>query len=165
MKYNLNLTQNHELSRSFEACVVDYNQLIYKEDESLTELFYFFKNVEVIDLDCVEKCKSIVNNRPRFKTMDSCFAICDITRVNMLLVELRFNYKNLKNLNRESLLGKVTGSRIILGDSIAICEKYIFVFKKDLVQQARSRLQRMIPKIPNNYIAMDLEELQNIYFE
>lgn len=82
----------------------------------------------------------------------------------MLLVELRFNYKNLANLNRIVLLEKVNGSFLALDNSVDINSNYIFIFQPHLVQQAINRLQRMNPKIPNNYTAMDLDQLIANYF-
>lgn len=97
--------------------------------------------------------------------MDCSFAISDEEIVNMLLVEFRFNYKNLANLPAGKLRDKVSGSFNLLGESPTIHNFYIFVFNNDLIQQAKSRFSRLNPRIPNNYIVMNIYELHNVYFE
>ena len=96
--------------------------------------------------------------------MDTTFAISDSITLEMLLVELRFNYTNLANLNRTVLLEKVSGSHLTLKNIENIHRDYIFIFQPHLVQQAINRLQRMNPRIPNNYVAMDLSQLIQLYF-
>lgn len=164
MKYNKVETKKHLVSQTYPCCVKDFNQIVLDEDDSLTTLPTFFTDVEVLDLDCVEIEKARNEHRNQNRTMDTTFAISDATSLEMLLVELRFNYTNLANLNRIELLEKVAGSQLILGNSVKICGDYIFIFQPHLVQQAINRLQRMNPRIPNNYIAMDLTQLIGIYF-
>lgn len=164
MKYNKKETENHPILISFNLCKKDFNEVILKDDDSLNELPDFFNNINVIDLDCVELNKAKIEKRLQTKTMDLSFAISDLINIEMLLVELRFNYVNLSNLDRKELIGKVSGSIAILGDKIKINEKYIFIFKPELKQQAINRLQRMNPRIPNNYLATDLHGLIDIYF-
>lgn len=164
MNYNKLETKNHLVSQTYPCCVRDFNQIVLDEDDSLNTLPSFFTDVEVLDLDCVEIEKARSEHRNQNRTMDTTFAISDSTSLEMLLVELRFNYINLANLNRIELLEKVTGSLLILGTSVNIHRDYVFIFQPHLVQQAINRLQRMNPRIPNNYIAMDLNQLKQIYF-
>ena len=164
MKYNKTETENHCILNSFNLCKKDVNEEILKYDDSLNQLPNYFTNVEIIDLDCIERNKAKLEKRLQCKTMDLTFAISDSFTIEMLLVELRFNYFNLSNLDRKELLGKVSGSINLLGDKIKINDNYIFIFKPELKQQAINRLQRMNPKIPNTYIAMDLEDLISSYF-
>lgn len=164
MKYNKVETKKHVVSQENPCCVKDFNLVILNEDNSLAVLPNVFTDVEIIDLDCVEIEKARSNNRNQNRTMDTTFAISDSNALKMLLVELRFNYVNLANLNRNELLEKVSGSELILGTNVTIHQDYIFIFQPHLVQQAINRLQRMNPRIPNNYIAMDLDELLQRYF-
>jgi hypothetical protein len=164
MKYNKIETENQCILNSFNLCKKDFNEAILKDDDSLNQLPNYFTNVEIIDLDCIELNKAKLEKRLQCKTMDLTFAISDPFTIEMLLVELRFNYFNLSNLDRKELLGKVSGSINLLGDKIKINDNYIFIFKPELKQQAINRLQRMNPKIPNNYMAMDLHDLKVLYF-
>lgn len=165
MKYNKNETLNHIVSQKYPCCIKDYNDIILSEDDLLVSKPSYFKDVEAIDLDCVEIETAKLERRPIVhSTMDSAFAISDVNNLEMLLVEFRFNYSNLSNLLRKKLLDKVSGSIVILGTSIKINDTYIFIFKPNLVQQARSRFRRMNPQLPNNFIAMDLIDLKTQYF-
>ena len=164
MKYNKKETLGHIISKTYPCCIKDFNQIIFDEDDNIDTIPSFFSNVLVIDLDCVEKNKAKIEKRIQCKTMDTTFAISNTSSIEMLLVELRFNYRNLSNLDRNELLGKVSGSINLLGNSVVINNNYIFIFQPNLIQQAINRLQRMNPRIPNNYIAMDLNQLISVYF-
>jgi hypothetical protein len=98
--------------------------------------------------------------------MDCTFAIEieETDSYEMLMVELRYNYLNLQNLTRTKLLDKVSGSTLALGNSVIISNIFIFIFTTALKEQARSRLFRMIPRVPNNYVVMDIYELKAQYF-
>ena len=95
--------------------------------------------------------------------MDCTFAISDDTKTEMLLVEFRFNYVNLQNLNRNKLVDKVQCSHEILGDPIPINKNSIFIFQKNLKAQAQSRIYRMYPRVPSNYLVMDLDDLKQFF--
>jgi hypothetical protein len=164
MKYDKLETNNHSVNLSHPCCNKDFNQILLDEDDSLAILPNVFNAAVVIDLDCVEVENARNEHRNQNRTMDVTFAISDTNNLEMLLVELRFNYKNLANLNRIELLEKVDGSTLILGNTVKVNGDYIFIFQPHLVQQAINRLQRMNPRIPNNYIAMDLSVLVQKYF-
>lgn len=164
MKYSKPKTASHIVARTYPSCLADMDQLIFKDDDSLLEAGNEFDNSEVIDLDGVEILRAQAERRNRKSTMDCTFAISDDAKTEMLLVEFRFNYKKLKNLNRNKLVDKVECSREILGDSIPINEDSIFIFKKELKAQAESRLFRMYPRVPNNYVVMDLDDLKAHFF-
>lgn len=164
MKYNKNKTLTHIISKTYPCCVKDYNEIVKHEDNSLTEVPNYFTKTDVIDLDCVERERAKSEKRNQISTMDSTFAISDDENLEMLLIELRFNYKNLSNLNRQKLIDKVSGSLSILGNTVKISNTYIFIFQSNLVEQATNRMRRMNPIIPNNYVAMDLNKLIAQYF-
>ncbi len=164
MKYNKIETLNHTVSKSFSCCVKDFDDIILEEDDLLSVKPNLFSNVDVIDLDCVELNLAKSQRRCQNSTMDSSFAISDNRDIEMLLVELRFNYRNLSNLNRKKLIDKVNGSISILGNTVKINDTYIFIFQPNLVALATNRLRRMVPTIPNNYVAMDLDNLISLYF-
>lgn len=158
-------TENHLVSKLYPDSLVDLDLLIHREDSESTGVKTQFNNSLVIDLDCVERVKATKECRRRFSTMDCTLAIRDETETNMLLVELRLNYKNLQNLNRNKLIDKVTGSTLLLSESPVIHPEYIFIFKTELKSQARNRFYRMSPRISNNYIVMDINDLSQKYFK
>lgn len=163
MKYNNTETETHIVAKTYSSCLVDIDQLIFKDDDSLLEVGNEFDNSVVIDLDGVEILRAQADKRNRKSTMDCTFAISDDTKTEMLLVEFRFNYVNLQNLNRNKLVDKVECSQEILGDSIPINENSIFIFQKNLKAQAQSRIYRMNPRVPNNYLVMDLDDLKQFF--
>jgi hypothetical protein len=55
MRYSSQETMSHEIAVSRPNCVQDFNALIYSEDENLSSEPAIFKDVEVINLDCVER--------------------------------------------------------------------------------------------------------------
>lgn len=164
MKYCKTLTLKHIESINKSECLKNFNNLIVQEGyDGLKKVFS--KEIVVLDLDCVESKNAINEKRTNRSSMDCTFAIKnEITGdFEMLLVELRFNYINMRNLTRIKLLDKVKGSTIALGNSVKINEYNIFIFKSDLKEQAKSRLFRMLPKIPNNYVVMDIFDLKASY--
>jgi len=165
MRYSKDKTLNHVQSLAFPNCLKCLDLLVIREG-LCNSSGLFNPDILVLDLDCVEACLASKERRLKVKSMDFAFAISggEPTELFMVLVELRFNYKNLQNLNRVELLGKVDGSTIALGGSIPINEKKIFVFKDNLKEQAKSRLFRMNPQVPNNFIVMDVIELKETYF-
>lgn len=163
MKYNKEKTLKHEIADNFENCVKILDELI--EDEGYSgPLPIFDVEVEVIDMDCVELISASNQGRDQNKSMDCAFIISDHQNDKVVFAEFRFNYENLANLNRKSLIGKVTGSTAIIGGSVPVLQEYAFIFESSLLQQARSRLSRMNPVIPNNYKAFDVEGLKHKYF-
>lgn len=165
MKYDLEKTQTHNLSLDFHCCLKNYNQIIQSEDDDLDDLPSIFDdNVVAIDLDCIERLRASQLRQDQVSTMDTVFAISDLDQTEMLLVELRLNYKNLYNLNRNKLIAKVEGSISLLGNSVPINENYIFIFQPNKKQEAINRIARMIPSLNSNYQVLDLNDLIRIYF-
>lgn len=165
MKYDKLTTKNHNVSKQYLCCLEDFNKIVHREDDELKnkQIPQLVSDVEVLNLDCAEEKRCDPNNIQRNKTMDIAFAISDSLNIEILLVEFRFNYINPYNMKKGDLEGKVSGSKSILGNSVKINDNYIFIFKPNLIQQARNRMHKMNPKIPNNYIVMDLDGLVRKY--
>ncbi len=165
MKYSLLLTKNHPLSVSMPLCLKSFNDLNINEGFD-GEVDLFDISVLVLDLDCVELKNAMIEHRNQNSSMDCTFAIHDIdTGVSeMLLVELRYNYTNMQNLTRKKLIEKDYFSRITLTSSTVINSKSIFIFHKDLKEQAKSRLFRMLPRVPSEFEVMDIYDLKSAYF-
>ena len=164
IKYNRVETLNHASAKAYPNCIKDYNLLILSEDNNLNEKPDFFSDVLVLDLDCAEIIKAKSEKRNQNSTMDSAFVIADEKNKEILLVELRLNYKNLYNLNRKKLIDKVAGSCVLLGNSVKVHSDFIFIFQSNKVQEAKNRISRMIPSLNNNYKVMDLNSLLFRYF-
>lgn len=168
MEYNKDKTINHPIAIQHPCCVQDFNEVVKKEDDVLKvkdEIPNFISDVKVFNIDDAKNEKyPIEMGEERPKSMDITFAISENDNSEMVLVDFKLNIRNPDNLKKEDLEGKVNDSIVFLGNSIPIHSEYIFVLQPNKVQQARNRLQRMIPEIPNNYVAMDLSELIQKYF-
>lgn len=166
MRYCKLTTQNHKIISFCGSCLEDINTLICKEGYSGPSPL--FTNSElVINMDCAEALLSNPSKKiQKNKSMDMAFGITNesSTKIQMLMVELRLNYNNPNNLNREEIEGKVNGTSLILANIPPIYKRYIFIFKTEQLQEAISRLFRMIPKIQTNYVVMDIHQLKDTYF-
>lgn len=164
MKYDKVKTLAHPLAAKWPVVIVELDVIIHNEDDSSMSIANNFPGTQVLDLDRAEVETAKQESRLRNSTMDCSFAISDLNDTKMLLVEFRFNYLNLKNLNRNKLLDKVAGSILLLGNTIGIFQEYIFIFQPSLKAQAQRRLFMMNPKIPTNYIALDVNDLKSRFF-
>lgn len=113
MKYNKAEIINHVIAKTYLCCVKEFNDIILTDDNNLTTKPLIFKNNEVvIDLDCIEIIKAENQNKNRDRTMDCCFAISNESNLEIVLVELRFNYREssyrkMANLKKKFLLKKL----------------------------------------------------------
>lgn len=164
MKYSKNCTLAHYLAVKLPTILKDLDLIIHNEDDSSLKAANNFQDTKVMDMDAAEVETAKQDLRLQNSTMDCCFAISDLNNTKMLLVEFRFNYTNLKNLNRNKLLDKVAGSILLLGNTIEIFQEYIFIFQPSLKAQAQRRLFMMNPKIPTYYIALDINDLKSRFF-
>ena len=160
MKYSKQATSDYARAINKEECLESVDKLI-KRDGYIGQDLGFAGDEVVLNMDCVEHRIASKEKRKTVKSMDSSF-ITDNGEV--VFMEYRFNYENLKNLDRKELLDKVTGSTIALDSPENLHGTYYFVFNSNLKQQAISRLNRMNPKIPQNYAAIDMSDVMALFF-
>ena len=166
MKYCILTTQSHPRVSTNLSCLIDINELIIKEGYD-DEIVAFINNEVVIDVDKLEREVAILEDRSVNKSMDMAFAIKDKTEENreIVLVELKLNYvNNLRNLDIGAILDKPHYTSQLLSSNLPIHNRYVFIFKFDLMEQAKSRL-RNLPKSPNSFIPMDMNDLKNTFFD
>ncbi|WPV63752.1 hypothetical protein [Chitinophaga sp. LS1] len=165
MKYSKQATENYAKSIRKKDCLELIDTLIRREGHEGSTGFN--GNEVVLNMDCVEEKKANQEGRLLNKSMDSAFIAEDETgtQQEIVLVEFRFNYQSLKNLDRNSLLGKVAGSTSALGNPTNMHDEYYFVFNPDLKQQAISRFNRMNPAIPQQYKAVDISDVKDMFFD
>lgn len=164
MKYCHKTTTTH--SKIHSSCIVDINDLIIKE--GYIGINPLFTNTEVvINLDAAEALESAaVGRKEKNKSMDMAFGISNYasTKRQMLLVELKFNVTDLYALKKTDLEEKVAGSSLILLNEPSIYQQFIFIFKTEHLQEAISRLFRMVPRIDSKYVALDINLLKANFF-
>jgi hypothetical protein len=118
-----------------------------------------------MNMDFVEHRLASFHRRSPNRSMDMAVGLCnEMGAQEVLFVEFRFNYINLQNLNRVVLEGKVLGTNDIFRGHYPVREEYIFIFQSNLKEQAKNRIQRMIPQVPSSFAVMDIAELHEKYF-
>lgn len=165
MKYANQATVDFAKAIGKEDCLEPIDKLIIKE--GCEDQFPDIKgDILVLDMDCVEWKDALIEKRDRFKSMDSAFIIENENEINqeIVFVEFRFNYKNLSNLKKQELFDKVEGSTAAIKQNVKINQNYYFVFNSNLKQQAISRFNRMNPAMPQHFIAVDMNDIREIFF-
>jgi hypothetical protein len=167
MKYCLTTTTSHEVALKFNNCIEEINSLI--ETEGYDGVLPLFTNKEiVINMDMAEALVSAdLKRQEKNRSMDLAFGISDpdnSSKKQMLMVELKFNMKEFYGLRKQHIEDKVAGSAAILADSPPIYRQYIFIFNASHLQEAISRMYRMVPKIKSNYVAFDIDSLKSRFF-
>lgn len=165
MKYSKPATENYAKKINKEECLEPIDQLITSQgyDENAVT---FKKDDLVLNMDCVEAVISTIENRPLNKSMDSAFIIEDEAgRQEIVLVEYKVRMANIRNLSVDELLEKVSGSTSILETPPDLHENYYIVYRSDIKEQARRKLFRLHPRIPEKYIAMDMADVQHKFFD
>lgn len=165
MKYCRITTENHPVSLTHIGCIEDINHLLVNEGH--VGAAALFTNGEVVlNLDCVEALIALREARERSRSMDFSFGIANEDQSIRLIVlaELKLNHQNPNHVRREHLEEKVAGSILALTNAVHIYANYIFIFRSDKKEEAKSRFFRMNPRIPNEYLVMDLQELHYNFF-
>jgi hypothetical protein len=165
MKYCRTTTEAHTIAQTYPLCVEAIDAHIV--GEGYYGILPLFTNGEtLIDLDLAEKLMAAIELRAPNQSMDMSIGLKNhnATIREMLLVDFKFRVVNPNNLVQVDMTGKVAGSLLILGTSTTVRSEYIFIFQPNLVQQARNRLARMIPRIHSGFIAMDINDLKAAYF-
>ncbi|MDO5666110.1 MAG: hypothetical protein Q4G63_12775, partial [Bacteroidia bacterium] len=107
------------------------------------------------------------------KTIDIAFGLKENTikrkktkTKKYLLCELRLNYKNPKNISKSEISEKFQHSREILFDiDINFHEKYILIFKKNIVAQAKNNIARVFMGNTSKFEILSPQNLWSNYFE
>lgn len=100
--------------------------------------------------------------------MDAFWGISESMRNKQVaLVDFKFRVENPNSLTKNELEGKVRGSKDMIGFEIPVFEKYCFVFNANIIQQAKSRFNRLFigdGKLNYSYKAVTEKELYDIYW-
>lgn len=165
MKYDHINTITNSVSQTHPQCLKLIDEIILKDDDSISTLVNMFDKSKAIDVDSVETCLASLEKRNENKTMDLAFSISDGNHIEIQLVELKLNVKNTSMLIQKDLMGKFDGATsIFVLHNLSVKDVCVFIFQPNKKQEAISRLARMNPKIPRKYKVLDLKELKNTYF-
>ena len=94
--------------------------------------------------------------------MDSAFLL---KSRKVVLVEYRFNYQNLKNLDSKKLTSKKFYSeQIVVKNKYLVYSDFYYVFSSNVIEQARRRFRNFNPKLPQVYKVIELKDLKSMFF-
>ncbi len=164
MKYSKTATIDFANLINKEECLQEIGRLTIKE--GCKDARVFTGGEIILDMDCVEHKSARKEKRKTVKSMDSAFLIEDINGVvsEIVFVEYRFNYTNLTNLNRAALVEKVAGSTIAANSPSNLHDNYYFVFDSNIKNQAINRLARMNPAVPQQFKAVNIQDIYDAFF-
>lgn len=156
--YCLNQTKLFADTINCSSCLISLNVLINKEGFDNVEQHIFPDEHLCVDMDNVEKILADIENRNRNKSMDSAYVL---RTGDVVLVEYRFNYQNLRNLKSNTLILKRTHSeQIVKKYNYSVHSNFYYVFNRNVIEQAKRRFYRFNPKLPQIYKAVDLQDLK-----
>ena len=161
--YDSEVTKSSELYAE-KTAVMAYSDLCKKEGGKTSA----YKH-EIIHIDAIPTSKRM---RQLPATLDFLCGICKRQKcanmiqkgkgIHFLLGECRFNYKNPRNITKNDIAGKISGTRSLLSkDLSALFQKIVFLFPDTCVQEARSHLARLNPK--QDWLAITQEAFQAIF--
>ena len=162
MLYSKAKTLEHPISRTHPKCVIKLNTLLKRE--GYRGKIKFPQEILVIDMDCVETKLSRSKKRNQRCSMDIAFMTKQKNISQLVFVELKLNYRSIRNLRSRDLLKKLKGSISNLTITKNIYNVCYFVFNKTLVPKAKIRFSRMNPNSPKSIVAISVYELKKMYF-
>lgn len=131
------------------------------------DLPIFPSNSICIDMDQVEKLRSLADNRERQKSIDSTYMIDDGETSEAVLVEYKLNYvNNVNNFSLTDTKSKCEASEAVLKEfGACIHPKVYCVFHTNFIEEARNRLyRRFLGKMPPPYVVVDVARLSELHF-
>ena len=158
-EYCKDTTAQHHITIKFKKCIVNFDAFCKAEGAKKTP----FSNEDCVNLDMVENIIAQSEKRNSRKTMDAFFGIKLEHQRKVVLCEFRLNYKNVNNLSKSELDGKLSNSINLIGHNPMINNSYLFVFNSNLKNQAYRRLRALYSN-KKKMQAVDLVDLKNLYF-
>ncbi|MFV0581295.1 MAG: hypothetical protein ACK5N4_04545 [Parabacteroides gordonii] len=114
-----------------------------------------------LNLDKIEK---VQHKQTPQATMDLTIGLSPNQKTRqMLLVELRFNYKCPQNIKKQDIIDKIAHSKELLTGSV-IYPEYIFIFKDNICNQARNHFFRLFSGKKTNCCIMSESEFYSLFF-
>lgn len=125
--------------------------------------YSFTPQIECLDIDPYEKM--IHSSHPN-KTMDAVIGICSCRNgkqkisPRLLLIELRMDYKNIRNLSVSGINEKVDYTKTLLGAEIPLEKIHFFIYDKSISEQAKRWFKSKANEgiIPQHYVAWSVDD-------
>lgn len=158
--FNNAVLREHPLYGAYHKSLKDISLKDYPNEN------YFHTDVDGIDIDQYEVDRKIAD---RDMTMDAMIGVADYAHnraVNsrLLLLELRMDYNSIRHLRHSSLHGKISHSRAVIGTYVRVEEENVFVFRKDVAEQAKKWMFGTAKEYSEaeKWVALSTEELDNL---
>lgn len=154
--------QGHTLYAKYHSPLHVISLKDYKHD------IYFQSrpDIEGVDIDQFEIDRCIAD---RDMTMDAMVGVADYSNnraVNnrLVLLELRMDYDSTKRLRHKKLLCKINHSRAAIGTAVRVDEENVFVFRKDVAEEAKKWMFNTSQEYPDakGWVAMSPDDLENL---
>lgn len=145
-------------------CLEFFNTLILREGYNGEDKMPFPDAHICLDMDNVEKTIAKTENRTTLNSsMDAAFVL---DNNEVLLIEFRFNYQNLKNLNANKLKSKQFYSeQIAKNHGYTVHPNFYYVFESNMIEQARRRFRNFNPQLPQVYKPITIQNLKSEFWE
>ena len=165
MKYCKTTTMNHSVSLVHSDCIENINELVQREGHDVNELVFINKEI-CLNIEIVESKVAALENRNRNKSMDFAIGLSNslTNDKEILLVELKLNLQNPRNIKKEELEAKVLGSSNILSNELPNHNQYLFIFKDNFIEQARYSFRCIKPNFNSNFIPLNITQFHSKYF-
>lgn len=159
MKYSKTLTEAHPLCCQYKECLQPLSHCMKTEGG---KGLLFCNEETCLNLDKLEK---VLSKKILQATMDLTIGLSSNQKsIQMLLVELRFNYRNPKNIGKQEIIDKITHSKeLLVGNTIY--PEYIFIFNDNVYNQARNHFFRLFNAKKTNCRIMTENEFYDLFFE
>lgn len=162
MKYNRKQTLNHQVVKKYDSCIENISATS-KRDGCLKK-DAFGSEDDIINVDKLETSICQKTKKQKEKTVDIAFvATSENEKSKTILVELRCNYKNLRNLSESEILEKIKHSKQILGSVPVFFFATFLIFNASRKNEAKQRIRRYF-KHKSTIEVLDIKDLKQKFF-
>ena len=160
MRYCKSTTESHPLSLRYPKHLRCINDIIKEEHGTILP----FNQEVALNLDKVKE-ESNETNIKRHKSVDFVFGIKEDNQEFSVLVELKLDCKNPKNLREADLRDKIIDSKTLLfGSGIPIYNEYFFVFNDVFFAKEEFRRVISVKLMSSKGKVVNINELMQNFF-
>ncbi len=164
MLYCKESTLNHSVVQANDISLEQMYSVLRSEGCDLNSSPFEGTDFPIINGDKLEEIIARREVRNKNKSADIIFAVKG-NEIIMQMVELKLRTtSNFTYLDKFSLRGKMDSTSRILGSSIKMSKKYYIVFQSNVLNQAYRYLFRQNPKLENDFKAIDVKGLFDLFF-
>jgi hypothetical protein len=170
MRYCETVTKNHSQSITYPDILTEIFILLQNEGCKLNPSPFAANTSLTINGDKLEEFVTLASGKTvgdKKKSVDLIFGVKsqDNLTEEFQFVELKLRTQgDFYYLDKFSLRDKINSSALALGNSKPISKKYYLVFRKEILNLAERYLFRINPKLNNDFKAIDVVTLHQLFF-